>query len=103
MTYANLSTSVKAISLLVAALSAGSVVAADTDTQKTRAEVLQELEDAKRMGEIPANDESGLLLREEFPERYPPKATSPSRTREEVRKELEEAQRAGKMPAPPTD
>jgi hypothetical protein len=103
MKHPNLSARTRAIALLVTALSTGSVMAQDTATQRTREEVRQELEEAKRMGEIPASDESGLLLREEFPERYPPKASSPSRTREEVRKELEEARRAGKMPTPPTD
>ncbi len=101
MKYANLTTS--ALALALAALAAAPVMAADPDTPKTRAEVREELEEAKRMGEIPANDESGLLLRDEFPERYPPKATGPSLTREQVRKELEEAQRSGKMPPLPSD
>ena len=103
MKYANLTSSASAFALALAALSTGHVIAAGTDSPKTRAEVRQELEEAKRMGEIPANDESGLLLRDEFPERYPPKATEPSLTREQVRKELEEAQRSGKMPVVPTD
>jgi hypothetical protein len=103
MKYANLITSTSAFALALVALSAGQVFAADTDSPKTRAEVLMELEEAKTMGEIPANDESGLQLRDEFPTRYPPKATGPSLTREQVRKELEEAQRSGKMPIPPTD
>lgn len=104
MKYANLTSSASALALaLVAALSAGSVMAADPDQPKTRAEVREELEEARRMGEIPANDDSGLLLRDEFPERYPPKATGPSLTREQVRKELEEAQRSGRMPEQSSD
>ena len=103
MKYANLTSGASAWALALAALSVAPVMAADPDQPKTRAEVREELEEAKRMGEIPANDDSGVLLRDEFPERYPPKATGPSLTREQVRKELEEAQRSGKMPPPPSD
>ena len=99
MKYVHLSTVGSALALTLAAFSAGHALAADPVTPKTRAEVLKELEDAKKLGEIPANDESGLLLREEFPQRYPPKATGPSLTREQVRKELLEAQRTGEIPA----
>jgi hypothetical protein len=105
MKHANLLTSATAISLALGALtlSAGQAMAADTDQPKTRAEVMEELEEAKRMGEIPASDESGLLLRDQYPERYPPKASQPSLTREEVRQELERAQKAGEVPIPATD
>ncbi len=105
MKHANLSTNATAIALALGALtlSAGQVMAADTDRPKTRAEVMEELEEAKRMGEIPASDESGLLLRDQYPERYPPKTTQPSLTREEVRQELERARQAGEVPLPPTD
>ncbi len=99
MKYSHLSTVGSAFTLALAALSAGHTFAADPVAPKTRAEVRKELEDARKMGEIPANDESGLLLREEFPQRYPPKATGPSITREQVRKELQEAQRLGEIPA----
>jgi hypothetical protein len=105
MKHANLSTSTAALALALASLtlSTGQVMAADTDQPKTRAEVMEELEEAKRMGEIPASDESGLLLRDQFPERYPPKATQPSLTREDVRQELERARQAGEIPIPITD
>ena len=99
MKYAHLSTVGSAIALALAALSAGQTLAADPVAPKSRAEVLKELEEAKKMGEIPANDESGLLLREEFPQRYPPKTAGPSLTREQVRRELQEAQRTGEIPA----
>jgi len=99
MKQAHLSTVGSAIALGLAALTAGHALAADPIKPKTRAEVRKELEEAKKMGEIPANDETGLLLRDEFPQRYPPKATGPSLTREQVRKELEEAKRTGEIPA----
>ncbi len=99
MTYANLSTVGSAMMLALATLSAGPILAADPGMPKTRAEVLQELEAAKQTGDIPANDESGLKLNEEFPQRYPPKAKGPSLTREQVRQELMEAQRTGEIPA----
>ena len=99
MKYAHLSTLGSAMTLALATLSAGQALAEDPGMPKTRAEVRQELEDAKKMGEIPANDESGLLLRDVYPSRYPAKAKDPSPTREQVRMELEEAQRAGEIPA----
>ena len=99
MKYAHLSTFGTAMTLTLATLSAGQALAADPGMPKTRAEVLQELEEAKRTGDIPANDESGLKLNEEFPQRYPPKAKGPSLTREQVRQELKEAQRTGEIPA----
>ena len=88
-----------AIALTLAAISASHALAADPVTPKTREEVRKELEEAKKMGDIPANDESGFLLREEFPQRYPQKATGSTLTREQVRKELQEAQRTGEIPA----
>lgn len=99
MKQTHLSTFGPAIAVALAALTAGHAMAADPVAPKTRAEVRQELENAKKMGEIPANDESGLLLRDEFPQRYPPKAAGPSLTREQVRSELQEAQRLGEIPA----
>jgi predicted RNase H-like HicB family nuclease len=103
MKYAHLSTFGTAMTLTLATLSAGQALAADPGMPKTRAEVLQELEEAKRTGDIPANDESGLKLNEEFPQRYPPQETRPGNTREQVRKELEQAQRMGRMPTVPSD
>ncbi len=99
MKYANLSTVGSAMMLTLATLSGAPTLAADSGMPKTRAEVRQELEEAKRTGDIPANDESGLKLNEEFPQRYPPKAKGPSLTREQVRQELMEAQRTGEIPA----
>ena len=99
MKYANLSTVGSVMTLALTALAAGHTLAADPGMPKTRAEVRQELEEAKRTGDIPANDESGLKLNEEFPQRYPPKAKEPGLTREQVRQELKEAQRTGEIPA----
>jgi len=55
MKHANLSTSTTAIGLALARLrlSAGQVMAADTDQPKTRAEVMEELERAGQAGEVP--------------------------------------------------
>lgn len=99
MKYLHLSTVGATLAMALAALSAGHTFAADPDTPKTRAEVIKELEEAKKMGDIPSNAESGLLLREELPQRYPPKAMGPSLSREQVRSELQEAQRLGEIPA----
>ena len=53
MKQAHLSPFGSAIALALAALTAGHAMAADPVTPKARAEVRQELEDAKKMGEIP--------------------------------------------------
>ena len=53
MKHANLSTTAIALALARLTLSAGQVMAADTDRPKTRAEVMEELERARQAGEIP--------------------------------------------------
>jgi hypothetical protein len=40
---------------------------------KTRAQVKAELEEAKRLGNIPADGETGMTMREKYPNRYPAK------------------------------
>ncbi len=99
MKHVNLSSLGQALALALATLSTGHTLATDSGMPKTRAEVLMELEKAQRTGDIPANDESGLKLNEEFPERYPQKAKGPILTREQVRQDLIEAQQMGEIPA----
>ena len=67
---------------------------------KTREQVKNELKEAIRTGNMPANDESGRMLNEVNPSAYPPKPTVPCKTREQVKAELAEAQRTGNMIAP---
>ena len=89
-----------AFTLAVLALSAGLALAQDPSGPKTRAQVRAELEEARRTGNMPANDETGRMLNEINPSAYPPKPVEPCKTREQVRAELEEARRTGTMPAP---
>jgi hypothetical protein len=103
MKYAYLPTVASTMILAISTLSASHALAADPEKPKTRAEVLQELEDAQRTGEIPANDESGLKLNEEYPQRYPTQEAGPSLAREQVRRDLEEARRTGKIPRMPVE
>ena len=103
MKYAYLPTVASTMILAISTLSASHALAADPEKPKTRAEVLQELEDAQRTGEIQANDESGLKLNEEYPKRYPAQEAGPSLTREQVRRDLEEARRTGRIPRMPVE
>jgi hypothetical protein len=82
------------------ALCTGSVMAQNPTGPKTRAEVINELKEAIRTGNMPAGGESGQLLNEVNPSAYPPKTVAPCKTREQVRAELEEAKRTGNMMAP---
>ncbi len=74
---------------------------------KTRAEVMADLSESKRTGNITAPtlasmDYAGYgnaKLNEIFPSRYPAVAAAPSKTRAEVRTELAEAQRTGDIQA----
>jgi len=64
----------------------------------TRAQVLAELAEAKRTGEIVwTYGGTTKKLNEFFPNDYPPKATSPGMTREQVQAELAEAKRTGEI------
>jgi Domain of unknown function (DUF4148) len=89
-----------AFTLALLALSAGLALAQDPSGPKTRAQVRAELEEAKRTGNMLANDETGRMLNEINPSAYPPKVVAPCKTREQVRAELDEAKRTGNMPAP---
>ncbi len=59
-----------AVTLALAVLAAGKVLAADAATLKTRDQVRAELFEAQRTGDIVANGEVGAKLNELFPSRY---------------------------------
>ena len=99
-----------AIALAISTLIAGQAFAADTTTAdggKTRADVIAEMAEARRTGDIMASTETTInfgnttaaKLNEVFPSRYPAVAAVPTKTRAEVRTELAEAQRTGDLPA----
>jgi hypothetical protein len=88
------------LSLIAVALStfvAGHAMAADPVVSKTRAEVRAELIEAQRTGNIVANGETGMLLKDLYPSQYPSQATVQAKSRDDVRAELIEAQRTGKI------
>jgi len=62
----------------------------------TRAQVLAEIQEAWRTGEV-VTTQGGRKLNELYPEAYPPKATAPAMTREQVLAELAEAKRTGEL------
>ena len=74
---------------------------------KTRADVIADMAEAKRTGNIMASTQMAVdfgnttaaKLNEIFPSRYPAVAAAPAKTRAEVRTELAEAQRTGDIPA----
>ena len=74
---------------------------------KTRADVMAEMAEAKRTGNVMASSQVAIdfgsttaaKLNEIFPSRYPAVASAPAKTRAEVRTELAEAQRTGDIPA----
>ncbi len=77
------------------------------ETSKTRADVVADMKEAKRTGNVMAPTEvainfgtaSASKLNEIFPSRYPAVAAVASKTRAEVRTELAEAQRTGDIQA----
>lgn len=74
-------------------------------SSKTRADVIAEMAEAKRTGNVMASTQVAIdfgsttaaKLNEIFPSRYPAMAGAPAKTRAEVRTELAEAQRTGDM------
>ena len=83
------------IAFLLAALGSGYAAAADTATQGlSRDQVLAELADAQRAGDI-RDVKSGKNLNELDPRAYPAKPVVQGKTREQVLAELTEAQRTG--------
>ncbi len=83
------------IALAVAALTAGQAFAANASSAKTREQVKAELTEAVRTGNIMANGDSGQMLNDGFPDRYPAKPVVQGKTRAQVQAELAEAIRTG--------
>ena len=88
-----------AASLAVLSWIVNTPVMAQTEPVKSREQVRQELMEAVRTGNIPCNDDSGRLMREVYPSRYPQAPAAEAKTREQVQQELREAIRTGDMPA----
>ena len=86
---------IASIAFLLAALGSGYAAAADTAAPGlSRAQVLAELADAQRSGDI-VDAKTGKKLNELNPGAYPAKAVVQSPSREQVLAELSEAQRTG--------
>lgn len=86
---------VKTLSSAMAAVAlAGTVVSAHADGF-TREQVRAELADAVRNGDLLADGETGLTIRELYPHRYPARSPTIGKTREQVRTELVDATRNG--------
>ena len=79
------------------AWSTSSQLMAQNPPPKTREQVRQELMEAVRTGNIPCNDDSGRLMREVYPSKYPQPPAVESKTREQVQQELQEAIRTGNV------
>jgi D-alanyl-D-alanine carboxypeptidase len=84
------------VALALATLSAGSAFAAEPATSVTRAQVLAELAEAQRTGNI-MDAQSGKMLNELHPNLYPAQAKAPGLTRAQVLAELAEAKRTGEI------
>lgn len=85
------------LTLALAALAASNTFAADATAPKTRDQVLAELVDAQRTGDLVAFGNSGKKLNELNPSQYPAKAVVQGHTRAKVLAELAEAQRTGEI------
>ena len=64
-------TAFSALALTVAALVAGPALAQDAPVGKTREQVKAELAEAIRTGNVLADSESGRLMKDVYPNRYP--------------------------------
>jgi hypothetical protein len=62
--------------LLLVLATLGSTAQAQAQAARTRAEVLAELAEARRMGDIVISGCGGGTFREAFPNRYPPRSTA---------------------------
>lgn len=87
-----------ALALVSAAVLAGPALAADAPVGKTREQVKAELAEAIRLGDMPADNETGRKLNEVYPHLYPKKAAPVAKTRQQVKDELSRALRDGTMP-----
>jgi hypothetical protein len=86
------------LTLVALAIAAALTATAHADTGKTREQVRAELAEAVRNGDVMAAGESGLTLRQMFPQRYPQAAVAGSGvTRAQVLGEVEEARRNGTL------
>jgi hypothetical protein len=88
---------ITAIAAALIAISTTQVFAADGP--KTREQVKAELAEAIRTGNMPADNESGLMLNQVRPDLYPSQERSVGKTRAEVKAELNEAIRTGNIVA----
>lgn len=87
-----------AIAISFAALTAGQAMAADA-APLTRAQVIAELAEAQRTGDMLADGPTNMKLNELYPGSYPAKAvTAQGKTREQVKAELIQAIQAGTLP-----
>jgi predicted RNase H-like HicB family nuclease len=85
-----------ALAIAFATLTAGQAMAADASAPLTRDQVKAELAQAQRTGDILADGQTGMKMNELFPGSYPAKAvTAQGKTRAQVIAELAEAQRTG--------
>lgn len=83
------------VTLALASTAMGSAFAAEP-VGKTRAQVLQELEQARQNGDLIVNGETGQTARELRPDLYPA-VKQTGKTREQVKAELAEARRSGAL------
>lgn len=96
------STTLSVIAITVAAWTAGAAMAAqphaaDAGAPLTRDQVMAELAQAQRNGDLLANQEAGLKANEVAPGNYPAQAQS-HKTRAQVMDELVQARRNGDVP-----
>lgn len=91
------STYLSVIAITVAAWTAGQAIAADAGAPLTRDQVIAELTQAQRHGDLLANQEAGLKANEVAPGNYPAQAVT-GKTRAQVMAELAQAQRNGDIP-----
>ena len=104
-------TRLSVIAIALSALVAGHAMAADQVVSKTREQVRAELIEAQRTGNIVADGETGMLLKDLYPSQYPkqagavraeapaaaPAVAAQGKTRAQVRAELAEAQASGNL------
>lgn len=93
----NMKTSQLLITALALTWASTTALTAQAQTTKTREQVRQELMEAVRTGNIPCNDDSGRLMREIYPSKYPQPPGVETKTREQVQSELQEAIRTGNV------